>query len=72
MGVGGAAHAAEDRDIITTARTVARARDRTAGRDMAIILPVLLAAPTEAAISRRGLLVDTEARAMRRLSRVFD
>ena len=71
MGVGGAVYIAENRDVTTTARTVVRARDRTAGRDIAIILPVLLAAPTEAVTSQRGLLVDMEARTMRRLCRVL-
>ena len=71
MGVGGAVYTAENRDVTTTARTVVRARDRTAGRDIAIILPVLLAAPTEAVTSQRGLLMDMEARTMRRLCRVL-
>ena len=69
--MGGATHGLEDRDIITTARTVAPARGRTADRDIAIILLVLLADLTETATGRRGLPVDTEARTMRRPSRVL-
>ena len=56
----------EDRDVTTTARTVVPARGRIAGRDIERIPLVPLVRRTEAATGRRGLLVDTEARAMRR------
>ena len=66
--MGAAAQGLEGRDITTTARTVVPARARIAGRDMAIIL---LASRMEAATGRRGLLVDTEVRAMRRGGDMF-